>query len=72
MTLKEIAAQAGVSTATVSYVLNGSARVSEETRRRIEKIVKDTGYRTNILAQQDFPDRGGCRRCDGVAYGVCD
>lgn len=51
MTLKEIAAQAGVSTATVSYVLNGSARVSEETRRRIEKIVKDTGYRTNILAQ---------------------
>lgn len=51
MTLKEIAAQAGVSTATVSYVLNGSARVSEETRRRIEKIVKDTGYRSNILAQ---------------------
>lgn len=51
MTLKEIAARAGVSTATVSYVLNGSARVSDETRRRVEKIVKETGYRSNILAQ---------------------
>ncbi len=51
MTLKEIAAQAGVSTATVSYVLNGSARVSDETKQKIEKIVKETGYRSNILAQ---------------------
>ncbi len=51
MTLKEIAAKAGVSTATVSYVLNGSARVSDETRQKIEKIVKETGYRSNILAQ---------------------
>lgn len=51
MTLKEIAAQAGVSTATVSYVLNGSARVSDETKRKVEKIVKETGYRSNILAQ---------------------
>ncbi|MCC8066594.1 MAG: LacI family transcriptional regulator [Clostridiales bacterium] len=51
MTLKEIAELAGVSTATVSYVLNGSARVSEETKQKIEKIVQETGYRSNLLAK---------------------
>ncbi len=34
MTLKEIASMAGVSAATVSYVLNNTAQVSEETRKR--------------------------------------
>ncbi|MGN1140301.1 MAG: LacI family DNA-binding transcriptional regulator [Oliverpabstia sp.] len=51
MTLKEIAARAGVSVATVSYVLNDSAKVSEETRQKVEKIVRETGYRSNMLAQ---------------------
>lgn len=51
MTLKEIAAEAGVSVATVSYVLNNSAKVSDETRQRVEKIIKETGYRSNILAK---------------------
>lgn len=51
MTLKEIAAQAGCSVATVSYVLNNRTKVSEETRQRVEKIIQETGYRSNILAQ---------------------
>lgn len=51
MTLKEIAAQAGVSIATVSYVLNGTAKVSDETRQRIEKIIKETGYQSNFIAR---------------------
>ena len=51
MTLKEIAAKAGVSIATVSYVLNNTATVSDETRQRVEKIIKETGYRSNILAK---------------------
>lgn len=51
MTLKEIAARAGVSVATVSYVLNNSAKVGPETRERVERIIKETGYRSNILAQ---------------------
>lgn len=51
MTLKEIASMAGVSAATVSYVLNNTAQVSEETRKRVEKIIKETGYRSNILAK---------------------
>lgn len=51
MTLKEIAARAGVSAATVSYVLNNSAKVSDETKRKVEKIIQETGYRSNMLAQ---------------------
>ena len=34
VTRKDIAKMAGVSTATVSYVINGSNRVGEETRER--------------------------------------
>ena len=42
MNLKEIAKLAGVSTATVSNVLNGNNhKVSEETRKRIENIIKE-------------------------------
>ncbi len=51
MTLKEIAAKAGVSVATVSYVMNGSAQVSDETKQRVEQIIKEMGYRSNILAK---------------------
>lgn len=51
MTLKEIAERAGVSIATVSYVLNGNAQISAETRMKVEKIIKETGYRSNILAK---------------------
>lgn len=51
MTLKEIASMAGVSAATVSYVLNNTAQVSDETRQKVEKIIKETGYRSNILAK---------------------
>lgn len=51
MTLKEIASMAGVSVATVSYVLNNSVPVSAETRQKVEKIIKETGYRSNILAK---------------------
>lgn len=51
MTLKEIAARAGVSVATVSYVINGSASISMETREKVEKIIKETGYRSNMIAK---------------------
>ena len=34
-TLKDVAQLAGVSSATVSYVLNGKRTISEDTRRRV-------------------------------------
>ncbi len=51
MTLKEIAEKAGVSVATVSYVLNDSPKVGEATKKRVEQIIKETGYQSNFLAQ---------------------
>ncbi len=43
MNIKEIAEKAGVSVATVSYVLNKTGNVSDKTRARILKIVEETG-----------------------------
>lgn len=45
LTLADIAESLGVSTATVSRVLNGHHHVHEDTRRRILDFVRDSGYR---------------------------
>ena len=38
--MRQIAAAAGVSVATVSHVINGSGRFSEDTRERVEAAVR--------------------------------
>jgi len=50
-TIKDVAREADVSIATVSYVLNGSGAVSEATRQRVLQTVKRLGYRPSIIAQ---------------------
>jgi LacI family transcriptional regulator len=50
-TIKDVAAAAGVSTATVSRVINNPEQVSPETRQRIEKIIEEQDYRPNIFAR---------------------
>jgi DNA-binding LacI/PurR family transcriptional regulator len=49
--IKAVAQKAGVSISTVSYALNGSKKVSEETRTRIEKIAKEMGYTPKLAAR---------------------
>jgi DNA-binding LacI/PurR family transcriptional regulator len=44
-TIARIAEQAGVSVPTVSKVLNGRSDVAPETRRRVETVIRDNGYR---------------------------
>ena len=56
ITLARVAAQAGVSPATVSKVLNARAGVSEDTRRRVEELVSDLGY--VAVAERQRPARG--------------
>jgi LacI family transcriptional regulator len=52
MNISEIAKKAGVSKATVSNVINGKlSKVSDETKERIESIIKDTGYKPNVMAR---------------------
>lgn len=54
VTMNDIADRAGVSQATVSYVLNGRSdgiRIREETRQRILDMATELGYRRNDLAR---------------------
>ncbi len=52
MNLKTIAQKAGVSTATVSNVINGNFhKVSEETRQKVEQIIKELDYKPNVMAR---------------------
>ncbi len=51
LTIKDIADAAGVSTATVSRVVNNPEQVSPGTRSRIEKIIREKGYTPNIFAR---------------------
>lgn len=52
ITIKEIAKEAGVSTATVSMILNNKDNnISEATRNRVLEIVKRTNYIPNTMAR---------------------
>ncbi|HEY4385412.1 MAG TPA: LacI family DNA-binding transcriptional regulator [Ktedonobacteraceae bacterium] len=51
VTSEQVAQLAGVSRATVSRVLNGSSRISAETKERVHAAIKQLGYEPNIAAQ---------------------
>lgn len=51
VTLKEIARECNVSPTTISNILNGKPKVSEETRQRVMEAVDRMGYRPNYIAQ---------------------
>ncbi len=51
ISIKEIAKLANVSVATVSRVINNNGRFSEETRKKVQKIIDDYGYTTNMAAK---------------------
>lgn len=49
--IQDVARHAGVSTATVSYIINNKKSVSAETRKRVERSIKELGYKPNAIAQ---------------------
>lgn len=51
MRIKDIAKEAGVSTATVSHVINNTKFVSDETREKVQKAIKKFDYHPNTHAQ---------------------
>ena len=50
-TIYSVAIAAGVSLATVSRVLNNPEKVKEDTRERVLKVIKELGYRPNVIAR---------------------
>lgn len=56
-TIKDVAAAAGVSTQTVSRVLNDRPDVSPETRQRVQKVIDQLDYRPSQLARSLIQQR---------------
>jgi DNA-binding LacI/PurR family transcriptional regulator len=50
-TIKDVARHAGVSIATVSRVLNGTGKVSDETHRRVQQSINTLGFEPDFLAR---------------------
>jgi LacI family transcriptional regulator len=51
LTIRQVADLAGVSTATVSRVINGRAEVSDRAREAVMRVVREHGYSTNRTAR---------------------
>jgi len=81
ITIRDVAQAAGVSTQTVSRVMNNFSYVSGETRQRVEAVVEQLGYHPSFLARSLSQQRsytlgvitlglkyiGTSRTLDGVA-----
>jgi DNA-binding LacI/PurR family transcriptional regulator len=62
-TISDVAKRAGVSKATVSRVLNGTAIVNKETRKRVLKVIEALNYTPSFLAK-------GMRRKKTDTFGI--
>lgn len=51
VTIRDVAARAGVSVATVSKVINGRYGVAAATNARVQAVIEDLGYEASLVAQ---------------------
>ena len=51
ITINDVAREAGVSKSTVSRVLSNNARISEETKEKVNEVINRLGYKPNIIAR---------------------
>jgi LacI family transcriptional regulator len=68
VTIKEVAQAAGISTQTVSRVLNDRPDVSAETRERVQTVISQLGYSPNVLARSLI--QGRTNTLGVVGYGL--
>lgn len=59
LTLDDIGNLAGVSRATVSRVINNYPHITPEVRERVQRVIRETGYRPNKIAQSLASNRTG-------------
>ena len=50
VTISDVAKAAGVTRGTIDRVLHERGEVSEETRAKVLKVIKELGYKTNVYA----------------------
>ena len=68
VTIKQVAQAAGVSTQTVSRVLNDRPDVSDDTRRRVRSVISELGFSPNALARSLI--QGRSNTLGVVSYGL--
>ena len=68
LTIRDVAAAAGVSIQTVSRVLNNRPDVAPETLDRVQQVIRNTGYAPNMLARS--LTQGRSHILGVVAYGL--
>src|SRR5262245_57902810 len=51
VTIRDVALKAGVSIKTVSRVVNNQGEISDVTRRHVQAVIDELGYRPNALAR---------------------
>ena len=68
LTIRDVAAAAGVSMQTVSRVLNERPDVAPETLERVQEVIRQTGYAPNMLARGLTQGRSNVLGV--VAYGL--
>ncbi|WEG11192.1 LacI family DNA-binding transcriptional regulator [Pullulanibacillus sp. KACC 23026] len=49
--IKDVAEKANVSTATVSHVINNTGKISKETQKKVQKVIKELNYQPNRIAK---------------------
>ncbi|MBM6699664.1 LacI family DNA-binding transcriptional regulator [Bifidobacterium pullorum subsp. saeculare] len=59
VTLRDVAQEAGVSLKTASNVINGTGRMAEATRLRVQQVIDRLGYQVNVAARNLNRDRTG-------------
>jgi LacI family transcriptional regulator len=67
-TIREVAQAAGVSTQTVSRVINNRPDVAPDTYERVQQVIAETGYAPNMLARS--LTQGRTHSLGVVAYGL--
>ncbi len=68
-TLHDVARKVGVSTRTVSRVVNGEGGFSSATEQRVQAAIEELGYRPNLLARGLISGRTGTIGVIGAAMG---
>jgi LacI family transcriptional regulator len=51
ITISQVAEEAGVSSQTVSRVVNNRGEISPETRQRVKEVIQRMGYHPNVIAR---------------------
>ncbi|MGB6579953.1 MAG: LacI family DNA-binding transcriptional regulator [Streptosporangiaceae bacterium] len=55
VTIRDVAARAGVSIGTASKALNGQGKLRAETRGRVAAAARELGFAPNVLARGCWP-----------------